>query len=51
MSSPDDNSRPMLKPTDVPKQGGSTARRLAINTVSNWMALGVQMLSGMFLLA
>jgi len=51
VSIPDDNGQPMVEPAGMPKQDGSTARRLAINTVSNWMALGVQVLSGMFLLA
>jgi len=51
VSNPDDNSRPMLEPADMPKQDGSTSRRAAVNTLSNWVAMGIQVVAMMFLLS
>ncbi len=35
----------------MPEQGGSTSRRVAINTISNWVAMGLQVVAMMFLLS
>ena len=51
MSSPDDNSRPTLEPAGMPKQDGSTSRRVAVSLVSNWVRMAVQIGTGLFLLA
>lgn len=40
-----------LPEQEQPSEAGSTVRRIAINTVSNWIAMGVQLGSSFFLLA
>lgn len=40
-----------LPEQEQPSEAGSTARRIAINTVSNWIAMGVQLGANFFLLA
>ena len=51
MSQPEDLAESTLKDRGARGEGGSTARRVAINTVSNWVAMGAQVFALMFLLS
>jgi O-antigen/teichoic acid export membrane protein len=49
MRQPDNPNRPIPDAGDETSRKGSSRRRIAINTISNWVGLGAQTLAGMFL--